>query len=586
MKFVHSLGGRIFGIFVAATLPLTILLLILNFYAMRVVREQVSISTSDLLGVYADQIENTAMEMTSYLSRMALESEDIAQMGMLSDDTNAYLVTKERVLNRLNSDLNLYVGVDALFIYDKEKKDIGLVSGAPSYQNAYNTAWEYLQVFEAENGAQNMQWNLMKRDRRYYLVNVFDGRMGVYVGALMDVQVILEPLNSINLGETGHVLLYSDEGNFYMSKDIGVEVLFYEEAKAQLSDTDYDVVKNGSTRFLCIKSELEELNFSLLTFIEEDGVLMQLPTFQIFLYVILVIIFVLFAVLLAVSERTIIRPTRKMIESLEQQDSEAPKPIGEDYSIRELNELSGTVNQFIQEIDTLKTTVLEEKVRAQQAEMKHLQSQINPHFYINTLNMIYSLVAMDDKFTAQKLVLHLGNYLKFMMRNNRTEVTLSEELGHIENYLEIQIVRFPEEISYSFEISEELREMMLPPLSVQPFVENCVIHAMDKKGEAFHIRIEGRIAEEGGQKLAEISILDNGRGIPPETMETLNHVDEADDSFVDRHIGVWNVLRRLKIEFGDRAKVIFSENSPKGTAVTLQLPMDGAKSGKEQAEDV
>lgn len=589
MKFFHSLGGRIFAIFIAATLPLTILLLSLNLYAMGVVREQVSISSSDLLGVYTEQIENKAMEMTNYLSRIALENDDIARLGMLSDDNNAYMVTRERVLTQLKSELNLHVGLHALFIYDEHKNSLGLVSGADAFQDSYDAAREYLESFKAGKGAENMQWNLMKRGGNCYLVNIFDGKMGVYVGALMDVQTILEPLKDLKIGETGHVLVYSEEGNFYTSKDIGVETLFYEQAKEKVNESAYARVKNGSTGYICVKSELPELDFSLLTFIEEETVLMQLPTFQILLYVILAIVFALYLLFFRVSDRAILRPTRQMIKNLEKQSGNALKPIGEDYSIKELNELSGTVNQFIQEIDTLKMTVLEEKVKVQQAEMKHLQSQINPHFYINTLNMIYNLVAMNEKDTAQRLVLHLGNYLQFIMRNNRTEVTLAQELEHIENYLKIQIIRFPEEISYSFDISEELREMMIPPLCVQPFVENSVIHGMDKKGKQFNIKIEGRISEEEGQKTARIRIMDNGCGMTQETMEVLNHVDEADDAFVEQHIGVWNVLRRLKIAFGDRAKVIFSENTPGGTIVELLIPPENVEKEsiqeREQTDD-
>jgi two-component system sensor histidine kinase YesM len=109
----------------------------------------------------------------------------------------------------------------------------------------------------------------------------------------------------------------------------------------------------------------------------------------------------------------------------------------------------------------LKINVYEEMMKAQEAEFKHLQAQINPHFYLNSLNVIYSLSSLGENRLVERMTEHLADYFRFITRAHRDSITVEEELEHIRNYLEIQSLRFPEKLAYRIDLPEELRTCRL-----------------------------------------------------------------------------------------------------------------------------
>lgn len=235
------------------------------------------------------------------------------------------------------------------------------------------------------------------------------------------------------------------------------------------------------------------------------------------------------------------------------------------------------------QIQHLKIDVYEEQLRTREAEFKQLQMQINPHFYLNSLNIIHSLASLQKHELVQQMAGHLADYFRFSLRAGKREIRLGEEMEHIRHYLEIQKLRFPNRLNYVLDIDPAISQYVLPPLTLQPFVENAIIHGFQRRSEPFVIEIEAKWApqEDGGASVAagtppargmlELCVRDNGVGFDPELLDRLQQGQYAENPD-GQHIGIWNVAHRLLVKHGDQAGISFSNQPAGGAAVVIRLP--------------
>ncbi len=206
---------------------------------------------------------------------------------------------------------------------------------------------------------------------------------------------------------------------------------------------------------------------------------------------------------------------------------------------------------------------------AKDAEIKALQAQISPHFLFNTLNVIVSLIRIDPK-KARKLLLSLSHFLRQNLTGTTLErTTLKEELKHVQAYLEIEEARFSDRLKTEFRIEEEALSAQIPPLTLQPLVENAVKHGIKDKEADCRIIISAAVKKEG----TKVSVSDNGAGI--ETERLLQLARGIVPSLTGTGLGIYNVNRRLAMLFGERAGLNFDSRLNEGTTVSFVLPDKG-----------
>lgn len=195
------------------------------------------------------------------------------------------------------------------------------------------------------------------------------------------------------------------------------------------------------------------------------------------------------------------------------------------------------------------------------SELKALQAQINPHFLFNAINTIVSLTRTqpDD---ARRLLIQLGNYFRNNLQGGVEEVDLSKELEHINSYIEIEKARFGDKLEITYDISEDVK-CKLPPLLLQPLVENAIKHGVLEKIEGGKVEIIG-YKEGKGTKLI---VRDNGVGIPKEILDTLFIKDSTRES-----IGLTNVNERLKNKYGEEYGLKIESQVNFGTTATIIIP--------------
>jgi two-component system LytT family sensor kinase len=206
-----------------------------------------------------------------------------------------------------------------------------------------------------------------------------------------------------------------------------------------------------------------------------------------------------------------------------------------------------------------------------QARLDALQSQINPHFLFNTLNSISSLVRFRPEI-ARELIVKLGSILRAALGKHDAFVRLREEIEFIDNYLDIEVVRFgPEKLRVVKELDPDTLDLIVPSMLLQPLVENSIKHGLAPKIGGGRITLRSRLANE--RLIVEVE--DDGVGMLPLSQARLH--DDAQrairgESTHGGGIGMNNVAERLRVLYGDSSRMV-AVNLDEGTRITLELPL-------------
>jgi two-component system LytT family sensor kinase len=202
-----------------------------------------------------------------------------------------------------------------------------------------------------------------------------------------------------------------------------------------------------------------------------------------------------------------------------------------------------------------------------QARMTALQNQINPHFLFNTLNSISSLVRFDPD-TAREMILKLATILRRLLHSTDSFITLREEVEFIDNYLDIEVVRFGrDKLRVVKDLDPASLEAMVPSMLLQPLVENCIKHGLAPKVEGGSITLRSRVIK---SRLV-VEVEDDGVGIGV-GHESVREVDPA-GGWSGMGIGMANVVERIKVLYGDAAKMKIEGRDGGGTIIRLRLPI-------------
>lgn len=247
-----------------------------------------------------------------------------------------------------------------------------------------------------------------------------------------------------------------------------------------------------------------------------------------------------------------------------------------DYSARveikgknEFSFLSGRFNSMVEQIQKLIENVLMEKIHVREARLKQLQSQINPHFFYNCFSFITSMAKLDNMGAVVGMSHNLSRYYRYTTRQERDLVALSEETEFVTHYLEIQKMRMSR-LQYEVLIPPKMRKRDLPPLVLQPLVENAVIHGIEPVSKEGLVRITGTC----NGRVMTLTVEDDGKGMTPEEIIVLeNKLGKAMDE--EMGCGLWNVHQRMRLRFGEDAGLTIAPSSLGGLQVKLQwlLPL-------------
>lgn len=243
------------------------------------------------------------------------------------------------------------------------------------------------------------------------------------------------------------------------------------------------------------------------------------------------------------------------------------------------NKMSASIKQLV--TDLKQKALIEKKLHAEElenirmqqllkeAEFKALQSQINPHFLFNTLNTIARTSMFEHAPNTTKLIQSLSNLLRYNLRSQDEYVTLAKEIEIVQEYTYLQKYRFQDRLKVEIECGVNPEKVIIPSFTLQPLVENAIIHGIEPKIHGGTIRI--KVNQKGNTIV--IKIIDNGIGMSKRKIQALLQGSDQQYGGHTTGIGIINVLQRLKLYFQGYEQFKITSKEGLGTKIEIILPI-------------
>ncbi|MDO5548453.1 MAG: histidine kinase [Eubacteriales bacterium] len=293
------------------------------------------------------------------------------------------------------------------------------------------------------------------------------------------------------------------------------------------------------------------------------------------LAVLCILVFILIAIVVAMQNLRIHSIAQSMVNfSGAEQDYQIhmkTSPVLQEIVV-EFNAMTRRVRDLVHQLELKERVVVESLNRQRIAEIKTLEAQINPHFLSNTLNTISWAAIEKGEFEISDMICSIAHLLQYSIRNVDQPVFLSEEIQWLNDYMYLQQKRFATLFQYTINVNDTLLDdCMIYKLLLQPILENSILHAFDKPEPSNSIIIT--ITPMLLSNQLEITISDNGHGIPADILEQIQTcLKEEDGAPAESHIGILSAYRRLHAYYGDAASMMLRSDLY-GTTTRLLLPM-------------
>lgn len=389
--------------------------------------------------------------------------------------------------------------------------------------------------------------------------------------------------DGVTTGKDGYVYLISSNGEIlYHPKMQLIDSGRLKEsnlAAATYKDGNHREELEGEQRIITVKS-IGYTGWKVVGVTPKNVVSLNSIKTRLFIVFLITLILSVLAVINSYISSRITNPIKELEKSvgmLEEGNLDTPVLIGGSY---EIQHLGNSIKNMAKQIRVLMDDIVSEHEAKRKQEFDALQSQINPHFLYNTLDIIVWMIENEQKNEAVKAVTALARFFRISLSKGKSIILVQDELEHVRNYLMIQHMRFKNKFSYEIHVEEKCMELTSLKLILQPLVENAIYHGMEfMDGEGEIIINVYRLEDD-----LYFTVSDNGLGMTKEQVDSLFTGQAGNTSKKGSGIGVKNVNERIKLYFGEAYGLTISSEPDEGTTITIHLPATeyGSVSEKEK----
>ncbi len=391
---------------------------------------------------------------------------------------------------------------------------------------------------------------------------------------LIDIRYnsLAQILENITLGNQGYLYMLGNDGELIYHPKMQMiatgQAVENTVAAADYQDGRYREKYNGEWRDINVKS-VGYTGWKLLSVTPEKGLSLNNLKMRLFLvFVLAAFLLVLILINTFISSRITIpiQKLEKSVNAIEAGELDTEVYMGGSYEIRHLGR---SIGDMAKRIKALMEDIVAEHESKRRNEFDILQSQINPHFLYNTLDIIVWMIENGQKQEAVQVVTALARFFRISLSKGRSIITVRDELEHVRNYLMIQQMRFKNKFVYKIEAKEDVLDLVSLKLMLQPLVENAIYHGMEFMDGDGEIRVEVyREADE-----LRFLVRDNGFGMTEKQVAALLGEEHHVSSKRGSGIGVKNVMERIRLYFGDDYGLSIWSEPDEGTTITIRLPV-------------
>ena len=544
------------------------------------------------------------MQMSRQLT-LAVQDENQAVLGQINRSVDSYLRTIMKLSDSLyydvikNADLNTEsVNSRITLLYDNNKdsianiallsKDGELLEAVPAARlktdlDVTEEQWFGNTLERTDNlhfTTPHVQYIFDNNENQYRWVITLTRAVEITHGTSTEQGILLidirysslqQILENITLGNQGYLYMISSSGELIyhpnmqmietgqMSENIAVA--------ADYRDGSYREKYGGEWREVSVKS-VGYTGWKLLSVTPEKGLPLnnlKMRLFAVFVVAAFLLVLVLTNTFISSRITTPIQKLEKSVNAIEAGDLDTEVYMGGSYEIRHLGR---SIGDMAKRIKTLMEDIVAEHESKRKSEFDTLQSQINPHFLYNTLDIIVWMIENEQKQEAVRIVTALARFFRISLSKGRSIITVRDELEHVRNYLMIQQMRFKNKFVYHIDAEEEVMDLVSLKLILQPLVENAIYHGMEFMDGDGEICV--KVYREAEDLWFRIS--DNGLGMTQKQVESLLDEKIHVSSQRGSGIGVKNVNERIRLYFGADYGLTIRSEPDEGTTISIRLP--------------
>lgn len=562
----RSVRRRVAAIFVGLALPAVLALCIYTLTAMNAVKAKLARAGEASLHLFAAGLQTQMDTAEAYMVDLALHSENLRRLGEKTGRTQAYLDGYE-VRSGFSAILSANDSLMGVMLYsvpnDLYMAQYGAVAGGGPEQKtqAKQEMRAQLAARAASASLDTQDWFVLPVGARTYWVRAVRYHEAYLVSAI-DLGLLHD--KAAAQYDFDGPLAFLDASGAPLLGDAGVR-----RADIRWTQDGYGNVARGGQPYLGVTGAAGQLQ--LLYLMPYQSARGAMEPGELALIVCTVLALIAIPVMWVYVRRTVFRPLDALVNTMERigQGELTARPSTM-YKNREFKQVNDTFNSMIGQITDLKIDSYERQLEAERSEMTALKMQIRPHFVLNCLKNVYALAETGRTGEVQSLILLLSRHLRYVLSYSEDTVALGQELALCQNYVELIGIGQAVPASCSVELDDRLRELAIPPVSLLTLVENSVKHGA-QEGIALRVSIIARRLEMENGTLANITVADNGPGFSPAQLAELNRAPAQAGK--GQHVGLANVLRRMRLLYGGGFAVAFANARAGGACVELFIPL-------------
>ena len=390
------------------------------------------------------------------------------------------------------------------------------------------------------NNTDDRKWQPIIINDTEYLIKVVHYKEKTIM-AIISADDILTPLRKLNIGKNGQISLKKPKN------------------------------LSPSTHLIEADSERTQLPFDIYVAVDYTDVFKSIVLFEVFIATVPILIAIASLVLIIFIRNRMLNPITRLTDRLLRIDeSTSIYDITSSEGILEIDTANDKLSQVLFDMQELKIREYHAQLELKKVELNYLKSQIRPHFYLNMLSMIHSMLQTKNYKEIEELTILTSDYLRYLFMVDQDFSPLKKEIQHIKDYLEIQRIRYGNHIDFALTFDERLQNALVPSLLLQTFVENTIKHGFSfQDGIVIDLSLQKRIVDE--KPYIGICVKDNGPGFSREILSKLKNMESliSEDG---HHIGITNAIERLNLLYSNDYTITFENNDTSGARIDVLVP--------------
>lgn len=399
---------------------------------------------------------------------------------------------------------------------------------------------------------------------------------GEYLGELLfnfNIQEVSELLNLGNYEHNGDIYLLDTKGNIIFQSSIfpvsGSSFEISEEKKAEIYNNHAGnfFTKIGGT-FSLISYQTTNYDWKIVYIVPFNSLMNHNASlFRSVLLIFLAFIGVNF-VASKWAAKSINEPVNRLESNIRKVDFRDMWLETSAYNYQELNTIAQRFNELLHEVNELINKEYKAQIQINKLRLYSLRHQLNPHFLMNTLQLLQTEIICGNERQANSIVVSISRLLQYSLYNASDEVPISDEIGYIKRYLGLMSLKYEGMLNIQYDLNPACNQYLTPKMILQPVIENCFTHGFKNSIDHAEIYISSTINEKG----VTFIIRDNGEGMTEESSKNL--CDSLSTSNENRaNIGIANVHQRIQLIYGNSFGLSLKSAKWKGTVVSIKIPL-------------